>query len=110
LDQFQAYAWPGNIRELQNVIERSLILCETKSFSIDKSWRARESPEPEMATSLPAQKRITDEKALIEAALTETRGRVSAQSGASIKLRLPAPTLESKIRSMKINKYVFKAI
>jgi len=107
LDQFRAYSWPGNIRELQNVIERSLILCEAESFSVDKSWLTRESPEPQKAKILLAQKRLTDEKALIEAALAETKGRVSGQSGAAVKLGLPASTLESKIRSLKINKYVF---
>jgi transcriptional regulator with GAF, ATPase, and Fis domain len=108
LDQFRAYSWPGNIRELQNVIERSLILCEAESFSVDKSWLTREAPEPQKANILLAQKRLADEKALIEAALAETQGRVSGQSGAAVKLGVPASTLESKIRSLKINKYVFK--
>ncbi len=108
LDQFRSYSWPGNIRELKNVIERSLILCETESFSVDENWLTPESSESDMANSLLAQKLITDEKAIIEAALAEARGRVSGRSGAAVRLGLPASTLESKIRSLKINKQVFK--
>jgi transcriptional regulator with GAF, ATPase, and Fis domain len=108
LHQFRSYSWPGNIRELQNVIERSLILCETESFSVDENWLTLESGEREIANNTLAQKLITGEKALIEAALAEARGRVSGRSGAAVKLGLPASTLESKIRSLKINKHLFK--
>jgi transcriptional regulator with GAF, ATPase, and Fis domain len=108
LDQFRSYSWPGNIRELQNVIERSLILCETESFSVDENWLTRESVESEIANGSLGQRLTTDERALIEAALAETRGRVSGRSGAAAKLGLPASTLESKIRSLKINKNAFK--
>lgn len=108
LDQFQSYSWPGNIRELQNVIERSLILCETERFAVDERWLTRESSGIERANIFLAQKVSDDEKALIEAALTQARGRVSGRSGAAVKLGLPASTLESKIRSLKINKYAFK--
>ena len=86
LDQFQSYSWPGNVRELQNVIERSLILCETESFSVDEHWLIRESSRISLANTMLAQKVITEEKALIEAALAEARGRVSGQSGAAVKL------------------------
>jgi len=108
LDQFRSYSWPGNIRELQNVIERSLILCETETFSVDENWLTRESIESEIANGSLGQRLTTDERALIEAALAETRGRVSGRSGAAAKLGVPASTLESKIRSLKINKHLFK--
>jgi transcriptional regulator with GAF, ATPase, and Fis domain len=108
LDQFRSYSWPGNIRELQNVIERSLILCETDSFSVDENWLTRDSIASETANSSLGQTLTTDERALIEAALAETRGRVSGRLGAAEKLGLPASTLESKIRSLKINKHAFK--
>ena len=108
LDQFRSYSWPGNIRELQNVIERSLILCETESFSVDENWLTPESSESEIANHSLGQRLATDEKALIEAALAEARGRVSGRSGAAVKLGLPASTLESKIRSLKINKHAFR--
>jgi formate hydrogenlyase transcriptional activator len=39
IDLLQSYAWPGSIREFQNVIERSVIVCETENFSVDdESW------------------------------------------------------------------------
>jgi transcriptional regulator with GAF, ATPase, and Fis domain len=108
LEQFVSYSWPGNIRELQNVIERSLILCETERFSVDENWLTRDSAEGEMATSSLDQRLTTGERASIEAALAEAGGRVAGKSGAAAILGLPASTLESKIRSLGINKYSFK--
>jgi DNA-binding NtrC family response regulator len=108
-DLLQAYPWPGNIRELQNVIERSVIVCETENFSVDESWLSRQtpaiepSPEPGLFKRLPSQ-----EKAIIEAALSESGGRVYGPSGAAAKLGIPRSTLESKIRSLKIKKKRFK--
>jgi formate hydrogenlyase transcriptional activator len=108
LDLLQSYRWPGNIRELQNVIERSVIVCETDTFTVDESWLACESCE-DAGLSQPLPKRIADdERTMIEAALAETKGRVSGSSGAAKKLGLPASTLESKIRSLRINKHRFK--
>jgi transcriptional regulator with GAF, ATPase, and Fis domain len=108
LDSLQSYSWPGNIRELQNVIERSLIVCETDEFTIDKSWL---SGEPMLTRSTDQASNETSahgERELIEAALAQTKGKVSGSSDAAAKLGLPASTLESKIRSLKINKYRFK--
>ncbi len=109
LDLLQSYPWPGNIRELQNVIERSIILCETENFSVDESWLVRESRQTQPASQPLSGKLVTHEKEMIEAALTESRGRVSGLSGAAAKLGIPPTTLESKIRSLKINKHRFKA-
>jgi formate hydrogenlyase transcriptional activator len=108
MELLQAYSWPGNIRELQNVIERSVILCDTGTFSVDESWLAREtSPSRQrVADKLSAD---ADEKSAIEAALADTRGRVSGPRGAAAKLGMPASTLEAKIRSLGINKHRFKA-
>ena len=103
LDLLESYSWPGNIRELQNVIERSIIVCETDQFSVDPSWFSVKSLPP--SQMLPAQ----DKKA-IEAALAATGGRVSGPSGAAAQLGMPASTLESKIRSLRINKYQFKTV
>jgi len=109
LDLLQSYAWPGNIRELQNVIERSVIVSETPTFSVDESWLSRRpsSPDPSIQPSLfsrsPAQ-----EKAVIETALLECGGRVYGPSGAAAKLGMPRTTLETKIKSLKINKHRFK--
>jgi len=109
LELLQSYPWPGNIRELQNVIERSVILYETEIFSIDESWLPqRPSPtEPKNEIELP-QKLLAQEKGMIEAALKETRGRVFGPRGAAAKLGIPRSTLEWKIRSLKIDKNRFK--
>jgi formate hydrogenlyase transcriptional activator len=106
LELFESYAWPGNVRELQNVIERSLILCDTETFSVDESWLPRERRHDVSMTEAPAAS-VTDQSR-IEEALARTRGRVSGPLGAAAKLGMPASTLESKIRSLKINKHAFR--
>jgi PAS domain S-box-containing protein len=109
LELFQSYPWPGNIRELQNVIERSVIVCDTENFSVDESWLSQRSLATEVNMGLGLSKKLpSQEKAIIEAALTESGGRVSGPSGAAAKLGIPGSTLESKIRSLKINKNHFK--
>jgi PAS domain S-box-containing protein len=109
LELLQSYTWPGNIRELQNVVERSVIVCETEDFSVDPSWLSRQPPsnEPKGPLEL-TEKLAAQEKEMIEAALRECGGRVFGPSGAAIKLGLPRSTLESKIRSLKIDKNRFK--
>jgi formate hydrogenlyase transcriptional activator len=106
----QSYPWPGNIRELQNVIERSVIVCDTDNFSVDESWLSRQPPASEPKTELELlRKPAAKEREIIEAALRESGGRVYGVSGAASKLGIPRSTLESKIRSLKINKSRFKA-
>jgi transcriptional regulator with GAF, ATPase, and Fis domain len=112
LELLQSYAWPGNIRELQNVIERSVILCETNTFSIDESWLPQQ-PQPFLMpnpTSNTALSRGLDEqeKSIIEEALKVTRGRVFGPAGAAAKLGIPRSTLESRIRSLKIERNQYK--
>ena len=110
LELLQSYPWPGNIRELQNVIERSVILCETETFSIDKSWlpqQASLTTEPKNQNELP-RRLLAQEKNMIEAALKESRGRVFGPTGAAAKLGIPRSTLESKIKSLKIDKNRFR--
>ncbi len=110
LDLLQSYAWPGNIRELQNVIERSIIVNETQTFSVDESWLSRPAPSngldirPNLLSGFPTQ----EQKAMIEAALRECGGRVYGPSGAAARLGIPRTTLESKIKSLKVNKHRFK--
>jgi formate hydrogenlyase transcriptional activator len=108
-----AYDWPGNIRELQNVIERAVILCETDTFTVDEAWLKRElSPastrEDVQGDSLRRLDRDR-EKEVIEAALAGSRGRISGPSGAAAKLGIPRQTLESRIASLGIDKYRFKS-
>ena len=110
LDLLQSYPWPGNIRELQNVIERSVIVCESENFSVDESWLSRRpSPTGQHAELGVLKKLPSQEKALIEAALRESGGQVYGPSGAAAKLGIPRSTLESKIRTLKIEKHRFKA-
>ncbi|HTF64918.1 MAG TPA: sigma-54-dependent Fis family transcriptional regulator [Edaphobacter sp.] len=111
LELLQAYPWPGNIRELQNIMERSVIVCETENLLIDESWLSRRphatnsKGQPELSQKLAAQ-----EKEMIEAALKECGGRVFGPLGAAAKLGMPRSTLESRIRSLKIDKSRFKPV
>jgi len=103
-----SYSWPGNIRELQNVVERSIIVCETETFSVDQSWLSKESPHAPPEAQAFGKKSAAQEKEMIEVALTNAGGRVSGPLGAAAALGIPASTLESKIRTLKINKFRFK--
>jgi PAS domain S-box-containing protein len=104
LARLTAYIWPGNIRELQNVVERAVILSETDTFFVDESWlklESSESRQPREGISTLSDREVE----LIEAALAECHGRISGPSGAAAKLGIPRQTLESKIRRFGINKY-----
>jgi len=109
LDLFQAYHWPVNIRELQNVVERAVILCDGETFSVDETWlQHRSLTRPEKFLPL-ADSLVDREREMIESALAESRGRVSGPTGAAAKLGIPRSTLESKIRSLRIDKHRFKS-
>jgi DNA-binding NtrC family response regulator len=108
LDLFKGYHWPGNIRELQNVIERAVILCDGETFAVDETW-LRESSKPEGEPVALGDMLVDREREAIEAALTESRGRVSGPVGAAAKLGIPRTTLESKIRNLGIDKFRFKS-
>jgi PAS domain S-box-containing protein len=109
LQVLQSYPWPGNIRELQNVIERSVIVCETPTFSVDVSWLSQRPRDKRPGSKLNLLDRVAaQEKEMIEAALRESQGRVYGPSGAAAVLGIAHSTLESKIRSLKINKNRFK--
>ncbi len=102
----KSYHWPGNIRELQNVVERALILCDSDTFFVEQAWlQAEAAPPAGLQPSL-----INQERELIEAALAETRGRISGSEGAARKLGVPRTTLEYKIKSLHIDKYRFRVI
>jgi formate hydrogenlyase transcriptional activator len=106
LELLQSYPWPGNIRELQNVIERSVILCETEIFSIDESWFL---PEPKNQMELP-RSLLTQEKEMIEATLKESRGRIFGPTAAAAKLGIPRSTLEltsGLLRKLKGSRPIF---
>jgi len=106
LDRLKSYPWPGNVRELQNVIERSVIVSDTDEFSVDESWLStRPAAESRLGVSAAL---ASHEKALIEEALRATGGRVFGPSGAAARLGIPRSTLESRIRTLNINKSRFR--
>jgi PAS domain S-box-containing protein len=107
LELCQSYPWPGNIRELQNIVERSVILTSGDTFWIEKAWLA--SPEParqEFAGPLPDTLQ-NQEKVMIETALAECKGKVAGPGGAAAKLGIPRSTLDSKIKQLNIKKHRF---
>jgi formate hydrogenlyase transcriptional activator len=104
LKWLESYRWPGNIRELQNIVERSVILCDTETFSVDENWL---SFVPTAGPPLP-QVLVAQERERVEAALAASKGRVSGPSGAAKKLGIPRTTLESRIKSLKIDKNRFE--
>ncbi len=108
LNLFKAYRWPGNIRELQNVIERAVILSEDDTFSVDEAWLTGESAQSQDPTVALNDVLSRQEKEMIESALAEAGGRVSGPDGAATKLGIPARTLDSKIKRLGINKFRFK--
>jgi len=104
-----SYSWPGNVRELQNVVERAVILSEDEIFSVEERWLKPESRQatPRRAVALNGVLH-SQEKEIIEAALTESQGRISGPAGAAAKLAVPAQTLEAKIKRLGIDKFRFK--
>jgi formate hydrogenlyase transcriptional activator len=108
LELFESYDWPGNIRELQNVVERAVILSDGETFAVDHSWFVKGSKEPIGPTIPFADEVAQHEKELIEAALKESKGRISGPSGAAARLGIARQTLDSRIKSLGIDKYRFK--
>jgi formate hydrogenlyase transcriptional activator len=102
----QQYSWPGNIRELQNVIERCVILADSEVLRVDPGMLMQEPPS--IATAPIATSFGSDRKAQIEAVLRETRGKVYGPHGAAARLGLPATTLDSQLRTLGVNKHQFK--
>jgi formate hydrogenlyase transcriptional activator len=108
LKLLQAYEWPGNVRELQNVIERSVILRDSDCLAVDEKLLKGEQSEVPRPTMGLSGVLLNEEKEMIEAALAESRGRVSGPAGAAAKLGLPTRTLEAKIKRLRIDNYRLK--
>ena len=111
LELLQAYDWPGNIRELQNVIERSVILSSGDVFAVDESWLSEaiaSAATSRVAASAPIRGESQSEREIIEAALAACRGRVAGSSGAAAKLQIPPRRSTIEIKALKINKSQFK--
>jgi PAS domain S-box-containing protein len=107
LERCQSYAWPGNIRELQNIVERSVILCSGDTFRIEKAWLTSvQPPRQELAGPLPDTLQ-NQERKIIETALAESKGKVAGPEGAAAKLGIPRSTLDSKIKQLRIRKHRF---
>jgi transcriptional regulator with GAF, ATPase, and Fis domain len=107
LELCESYSWPGNIRELQNIVERSVILCGSDTFWIEKAWLASARPSrQELPGPLPDTLQ-NQEKEIIEAALAESKGKVAGLDGAAAKLGIPRSTLDSKIKLLKIKRHKF---
>src|SRR5713226_7374107 len=111
VELFRSYPWPGNIRELQNVVERSVIVSADGVFSVDAAWLSKDS----RRVSLPQQPEPADanedarrERQIIEDALAASRGRVSGANGAAARLRVSPSTLENRIKKLRIRKSHFK--
>jgi PAS domain S-box-containing protein len=104
LERCQSYAWPGNIRELQNIVERSVILCSGDTFWIEKAWlTSAQPPRQELAGRLPDTLQ-NQERKIIETALAESKGKGAGPEGAAAKLGIPRSTLDSKIKQLRIKK------
>jgi PAS domain S-box-containing protein len=108
LQLLQAYEWPGNIRELQNVVERAVIISDSDTLMIDEGWLVAVAPPSDGPAAGLEGELLLHERAMIEAALEATKGRISGPRGAAAKLGIPRTTLESKIRALKLDKYRFK--
>jgi PAS domain S-box-containing protein len=108
LELLRDHDWPGNIRELQNVIERAMILCDGDTFSVDESWFARAGPRAPVASVPLTADLVEREREMIERSLRESAGQVSGPRGAAARLGIPRQTLDSKIRRLGINRYQFR--
>jgi PAS domain S-box-containing protein len=109
LELFQAYHWPGNLRELQNVIERSVILCESETLLVDESWLSKESDRLQSVARPLPEKLLEQEREIIESALAASKGRVAGRSGAAAMVGMPPSTLEARIKALGIDKKRFKS-
>jgi formate hydrogenlyase transcriptional activator len=102
----KGYDWPGNIRELQNVVERAMILCDADTFLVEKAWLHTESePRSGLRPSM-----ATRERDLVEAALSESHGKVAGPGGAAQRLGIPRTTLESRIKRLRIDKHGYDSV
>jgi transcriptional regulator with GAF, ATPase, and Fis domain len=109
LKLFQTYPWPGNIRELQNVIERSVILSEGEVFRVDESWLLSQLPQESLSSKSLSKRLRNQEREMIEEALAKSRGRIAGPSGAAAMLGIHPSTLDSRIKNLRIKKGRFRA-
>jgi len=110
LKQLQAYDWPGNIRELQNVIERAIIVSKGKrlQFSLPEGNMETETTSYQSADAnsetrpFTETERLARDRANILTALKLTNGRVSGEDGAAELLGIKPTTLASRMKSLGV--------
>lgn len=102
LEQLMEYDWPGNIRELQNILERAAIVGTPPTLEITSIFanRRREAIRPDISIQT-----LRDaEKQHIERALKAANGLVAGKKGAASLLDLPPSTLRSKMKKLGIDR------
>jgi DNA-binding NtrC family response regulator len=104
----QSYGWPGNIRELQNIVERSVILCSGDTFRVEPAWLSSQGAAQRTGSGTLTQTLHSYEKEMIEAVLAETKGKVAGANGAAAKLGIPRSTLDTRIKQLNIKKYKYR--
>jgi formate hydrogenlyase transcriptional activator len=107
LARLQAFSWPGNVRELENVVEHSAILCDGAALHVPPGLLVERHPRARPPGPLGAVLKHSEEE-MIKGALTAARGRVAGAAGAAARLGVPASTLESKIRKLRIDKLAYR--
>ena len=102
MDTLAAYDWPGNIRELQHVIERSIILTQGAELAFQDSFQHPDLVLPSTDSSIATLDEM--ERDHIRKALQNTGWRVSGKGGAAELLGLKPTTLESRMKKLGINR------
>jgi formate hydrogenlyase transcriptional activator len=108
MERLMDFSWPGNIRQLQNVLEQSAILCDDEMLCVPPMLLV-EKPRCVRAVSQLDATLHANEQRIIEQALEASDGRVSGAAGAAARLGVPVSTLESKIRRLNIDKFRYRA-
>ncbi|HEY3742120.1 MAG TPA: sigma 54-interacting transcriptional regulator [Bryobacteraceae bacterium] len=116
LDQWQSASWPGNIRQLENEVERAVIIASDSVLRAAEARPKDSAPPARLPHQVPKAAELgtvrgeleSRERQAIEAALLKTGGKIAGRSGAAQLLGMKASTLEFRIRKLGVNKFAFK--